>query len=509
MNFFFDVVLNAFIRMLQLFWFGKRRISNSLSIYVKTNEGNTLCVDLDPKWDIKNVKEVVAPRLGILPEDLKVILAGKELHNSTIIEECDLGQQSILHVVRTQPGRNRTRKLNLPQDTIEELASENSDVNESGSKPMNETLTDLPLEEAEESVTTISEQEQEENRAHFYVYCSAPCKSVQPGKLRVRCERCSSGAVTVDRDPQCWPDVLLPQRITVHCENDFCLPPLSVTHTEEIESQILYAKFYFKCANHTSLGETDESVPLYLIKPNLRKVPCLACTDIRDTVLVFPCEAGHVTCLDCFCDYCTARLHDRHFEFDTVHGYYTLPCPTGCPDSYILEVHHFHLLNAHQYEQYQRFGTEEYVLKAGGLLCPQPDCGMGIIPQSPDTDTTDEECRKIQCIGGCGYVFCRRCLQGFHVDDCETQHPVLSSSQNPATGTYAVDPLKAKDAKWDEASKKTIKVSTKPCPKCRTPTERDGGCMHIVCTRAGCGFQWCWVCQTQWTRDCMGNHWFG
>lgn len=29
-------------------------------------------------------------------------------------------------------------------------------------------------------------------------------------------------------------------------------------------------------------------------------------------------------------------------------------------------------------------------------------------------------------------------------------------------------------AKWDEASKKTIQISTKPCPKCRTPTERDG-----------------------------------
>lgn len=29
-------------------------------------------------------------------------------------------------------------------------------------------------------------------------------------------------------------------------------------------------------------------------------------------------------------------------------------------------------------------------------------------------------------------------------------------------------------ARWDEASKRTIKVSTKPCPKCRIPTERDG-----------------------------------
>lgn len=72
--------------MLQLIWSSKGKISNSLSIYVKTNTGNTLTVNLDPKWDIKNVKEIVAPQMGVSPEDVKIIFAGKELHNSTIIE---------------------------------------------------------------------------------------------------------------------------------------------------------------------------------------------------------------------------------------------------------------------------------------------------------------------------------------------------------------------------------------------------------------------------------------
>ena len=35
-----------------------------------------------------------------------------------------------------------------------------------------------------------------------------------------------------------------------------------------------------------------------------------------------------------------------------------------------------------------------------------------------------------------------------------------------------------------------------------------GGCMHMVCTRPQCGFDWCWICQTEWTRECMGSHWF-
>lgn len=86
MSFIFTFVKNVFLRMLELIWFGKRKISNSLSIYVKTNTGNTLAVDLDPKWDIRNVKEIVAPKMGISPDDIKIIFAGKELHNDTIIE---------------------------------------------------------------------------------------------------------------------------------------------------------------------------------------------------------------------------------------------------------------------------------------------------------------------------------------------------------------------------------------------------------------------------------------
>ena len=72
--------------MLQLLSFGKRTISNSLSVYIKTNTGSTLSVDLDPKWHIKNVKEIVAPRLGLSPEEVKIIFAGKELHDLIVIE---------------------------------------------------------------------------------------------------------------------------------------------------------------------------------------------------------------------------------------------------------------------------------------------------------------------------------------------------------------------------------------------------------------------------------------
>lgn len=256
-----------------------------------------------------------------------------------------------------------------------------------------------------------------------------------------------------------------------------------------------FAEFYFKCAEHPSQGEKDYAAPLNLIKNNLKNIPCLSCGDVNELVLVFSCLAGHVTCLECFKLYCTSRLSERQFIPNPDIGY-TLGCPVGCENSFITEIHHFKLLTKDQYERYQRFATEEYVLQAGGVLCPQPNCGMGII--------MEDDCTKVHCLNGCGFVFCKNCLQGYHIGDCL---PEQSNTSLLGNCDYSVDPERAVQARWDEASRVTIKVITKPCPKCRIPTERDGGCMHIFCPR--CNFEWCWVCQVEWSRDCMGSHWFG
>ena len=123
-------------------------------------------------------------------------------------------------------------------------------------------------------------------------------------------------------------------------------------------------------------------------------------------------------------------------------------------------------------------------------------------------------------------MFCKVCKQGYHIGDCL---PESAISNNMSVSEFSVNPSRVAGARWDEASKIAIQVTTKPCPKCRTATERAGGCMHMVklpdlhytdlklmnfinfqaCTRAGCNFEWCWICQTEWTRDCMAAHWFG
>lgn len=56
-----------------------------------------------------------------------------------------MGQQSILHAIRTSSQRlNKNRDTNTIDESLEI-----SELNESGGKPMNETLTDLPLDESD------------------------------------------------------------------------------------------------------------------------------------------------------------------------------------------------------------------------------------------------------------------------------------------------------------------------------------------------------------------------
>lgn len=233
------------------------------------------------------------------------------------------------------------------------------------------------------------------------------------------------------RDPENWTDVLKPHRIRGHCE---CR---EVPCVDSDGDQPPFAEFYFKCAEHPSEGENDFSAPLSLIKTNVhQQIPCLACFSVEELVLVFPCASGHVTCLECFRNYLSTKLLERNFLKHPEIGY-TVACPVGCAESAIEEIHHFKLLSKGDYDRYQRFATEEFVLQNGGVLCPQPGCGMGLLIDDP-------QCTRVQCQNGCGFVFCRNCLQGFHLGECLSEEEQLNQSlENSSLATnpiYRIDP---------------------------------------------------------------------
>ncbi|XP_051868165.1 E3 ubiquitin-protein ligase parkin isoform X2 [Pristis pectinata] len=431
-------------------------------VFVRFNSSHGFPMEIDPNANTFQLKEAVAKRQGVPIDQLRVIFAGKELRNDLTLQNCNLIQQSTVHVVQctSQPtqqsmgdsssanlmGRNRREKVSLSQLDL-------------STSMVPRLSTDLAVILGNGGHSSNIHYENSGSRCYhsFYVYCKTVCKAVQPGKLRVRCSTCQQGTLT------------------------------------------LTTEFYFKCGNHPT-SESDTSVILNLITPNRQNVPCITCTDTVDPVLVFPCVERHAICLDCFHLYCVTRLNDRQFIHDPEHGY-SLPCVAGCQDSLIKEVHHFRILGSDQYDRYQHYGAEECVLHMGGVLCPRPGCGAGLLP--------DGGLRRIECLLqsglGCGFVFCRECKEEYHEGECSRLHVTAAAVSQQ---DYVVNEQAAQRARWEEASKQAIKETTKPCPKCHVPVEKNGGCMHMKCPRASCQFQWCWLCGREWNRDCMGDHWF-
>ncbi|XP_059086349.1 E3 ubiquitin-protein ligase parkin-like [Tigriopus californicus] len=455
-----------------LYWLmwggGSTARTSGLPVTIRTEQGQNLSVHIQLTWDMRQVQSAVLAQLGLpAATPIRLILAGRRLAPEVRVGDCDLGAGTTLHAIRVL--------THCPEQADDGTQH----------RPLNQSLVDLEISGGARTQPASSPEAQARRLAHFYVYCDAPCHALQPGKLRVRCASCQDGGIVLAGEPTGWSDVLVPDRIQGTCNLAAC----------PTRGTLSWARFYFKCASHPA---SEDTPPLYLIRSNLYDVPCLACLDVGQPVVVFECPEKHVSCVECFQNYCRTRLNERQFQLHPDHGY-TLPCPVGCADSLVRETRHFKLIGDHDYERYQRFGTEEFVLQSGGVLCPRPDCGMGII--------MDEPCRRVVCENGCGFAFCRDCLQGYHIGECEAQTETESDAAQSlmAVGENAVR------ARWVNAdpSSLAIQLTTKPCPKCRTPTERSGGCMHMVCTKAACGFHWCWICQTEWTRDCMASHWFG
>ncbi|KAM9233833.1 E3 ubiquitin-protein ligase parkin [Dugong dugon] len=433
-------------------------------VFIRFNSSHGFPVEVDSDTSIFQLKEAVAKRQGVPADQLRVIFAGKELRNDWTLQNCDLDQQSIVHIVQ-RPQRR------APESSTTGGTRPRNAAGGARREPASLTRVDLsssilPADSVGLAVILNKDRKSDTPPAggpagrptynSFYVYCKGPCQAVQPGKLRVQCSTCKQTTLTLAQE------------------------------------------FFFKCGAHPT-SDNETSVALNLITTNTRDISCITCTDVRSPVLVFQCDYRHVICLDCFHLYCVTKLNDRQFVHDPQLGY-SLPCVAGCPNSLIKELHHFRILGEEQYNRYQQYGAEECVLQMGGVLCPSPGCGAGLLPEAG--------VRKITCEGGnslgCGLVFCRDCKEAYHEGECSAQF----EASGMITQGHRVDEKAAEQARWEEASKETIKKTTKPCPRCHVPVEKNGGCMHMKCPQPQCKFEWCWNCSLEWNRTCMGDHWF-
>ncbi|XP_071371032.1 E3 ubiquitin-protein ligase parkin, partial [Centroberyx affinis] len=283
------------------------------AVFVRYNLGPGVEVELQQESRVWELKEEVGRLQGVRPESLRVLFAGRELHSNTTLQGCDLPEQSTVHVVLPPSGSSSSSQLLLLQERLSRSGEEDVLTRlDLSSSRLPSTSSGLAVILESDHSSRLRPQLQTPPTAYssFYVFCKSVCRSVQPGKLRVRCRTCQQTTLTLSRGPSCWDDVLIPGRIHGVCQSEGCHGNV--------------AEFYMKCAAHPT-SDDDLSVTLDLIMTNIRNVPCIACTDVMDVVLVFQCAERHVICLDCFHRYCLTRLNERQFVHHPVIGY-SLPC---------------------------------------------------------------------------------------------------------------------------------------------------------------------------------------
>jgi hypothetical protein len=58
----------------------------------------------------------------------------------------------------------------------------------------------------------------------------------------------------------------------------------------------------------------------------------------------------------------------------------------------------------------------------------------------------------------------------------------------------------------EKATAAAIGAFARPCPGCKQPIEKSGGCNHMTCPNPGCGVSFCWLCGRKIGGGAYPNH---
>jgi len=214
------------------------------------------------------------------------------------------------------------------------------------------------------------------------------------------------------------------------------------------------------------------------VKNPKEKVTCLICYEDFVTKDTFALGCGHRYCLPCWKFYLEMKIKEG------AECTLTKCMRPKCKD--LVHEDAFRIIvSPDLYTQYSRFLLRSFVDDNPQVKwCPAPGCTNSI--------RCDRKNRKDPVACKCGFHFCFSCAD-FNIGD----HLPATCANIEKWLQKASD--ESENVNW-------LMANTKRCPTCRSPIEKNGGCMHMTCRKnaGGCGFEFCWLCRGPWTEH--GSH---
>jgi hypothetical protein len=151
-------------------------------------------------------------------------------------------------------------------------------------------------------------------------------------------------------------------------------------------------------------------------------------------------------------------------------------CSNPLPEGFLKQV-----LTPEQLAQYDEALLKAYLLRKTSDIrqCPGANC-----PNALWVDPSNLECQRLEC-PECGTVWCRDCRGTYDTAEGEPPH---QCPEDPNV-----------DFKTSIVDRKGKPIRIQPCPACRAPVSKNGGCPTMLCV--ACNSSFCWHCgQTLATR---------
>jgi ariadne-1 len=198
---------------------------------------------------------------------------------------------------------------------------------------------------------------------------------------------------------------------------------------------------------------------------------CPICYETLTAANSYALSCQHRYCVTCWKQYLSTALQSARSAIGT-------RCPfPKCGALVHDEAFRLHL-GKPEYERYEMFVRRAFVdTNPKAKWCPAAGCTRAVRVESVMRRSA------VQC-GGCGLRFCFRCCDADLGDHSPATCADVEAWMRKASS-------ESENLTW-------LAANTKKCPKCASFIEKNGGCMHMTCTKAGCGFEFCWLCRGSW-----------